>query len=386
MTPEETCFSFEVPRELIAQEPSPRRADARLMLVDRRQQSIDHYHVRDLPDLLHADDRLVLNDTRVVPARLVGQRTLTGGRWQGLFLGAEENGRWRILQKTRGRIQPGETVKLHDLDGRACLTLTLTERGEDGEWWARPAAGADATQTLDQIGRVPLPPYIRGGNMVDADRERYQTVFARHPGAVAAPTAGLHFTPALLRSIERRSVAFSAVTLHVGADTFRPIATSTLEEHRMHSEWAEISQRTAADIAATRDGGGRIIAVGTTAVRVLETAALATEQEPAHNGANATEGSAFDPDSVAGGDSQVDSTTRGSSPIAAWSGETSLFIRPPYAFRVVDALLTNFHFPRTTLLVLVCTFGGRELIARAYEEAVREQYRFFSYGDAMLIV
>jgi S-adenosylmethionine:tRNA ribosyltransferase-isomerase len=208
---------------------------------------------------------------------------------------------------------------------------------------------------LDRVGRVPLPPYIRGGEMVDADRRDYQTVFARHAGAIAAPTAGLHFTDPLLRKLEKIGVALCWVTLHVGAATFRPIVAPTLAEHRMDAEWAELSRETVDRLVAARARGGRVIAVGTTAVRVLETAA---------------------------GHRRPD----GLGPLEPFTGKTELFIHPPYEFRAVDALMTNFHLPRTTLLVLVRTFGGDDLIKAAYEEAIREEYRFFSYGDAMLIL
>lgn len=369
MSPEEAAFEYELPRDLIAQEPLHRRVDARLMLVNRSTRQIDHFHVRDLPELLRVGDRLVLNDTRVVPARLVGRRSLTGGRWQGLFLGLAEDGKWHLLQKTRGSIQPGELIHVEDRDGKTSLVIRLVERGRAGQWTAEPVLEAeddqDAFTLLDRVGRVPLPPYIRGGNMVDADIERYQTVFARHRGAVAAPTAGLHFTEKLLRQISKRGCEFSAVTLHVGLDTFRPISTNSIEEHMMHSESIELTFKAAAEINATRTEGGRVVAVGTTSVRVLETAAR---------------GVSGDTLPIAG------SRNAYSTCVTPFFGETDLFIRPPYSFRAVDVMLTNFHFPQTTLLVLVSTFAGRELMRQAYEEAIAERYRFFSYGDAMLIV
>jgi S-adenosylmethionine:tRNA ribosyltransferase-isomerase len=213
---------------------------------------------------------------------------------------------------------------------------------------------------LNRLGRVPLPPYIRGGNMVDADVTNYQTVFARTPGAVAAPTAGLHFTRELLKALEARDVAHSYITLHVGLGTFRPIETASIEEHRMHSEWGEISDRTTKDINDTRAARGRVIAVGTTVARALETAVRAGESAGSREPPTRT--------------------------LRPWKGMTDLFIRPPFEFCALDALMTNFHFPRTTLLVLVQTFGGRELIAEAYRQAIREEYRFYSYGDAMLVV
>jgi len=352
-------YDYDLPKELIAQQPLAQRSDARLMLVDRQTQAVSHHHIRDLPELLRAGDCLVLNDTRVVPARLQGFRAATGGRWEGLFLGADEQHNWRILAKARGKLQPGETIDLVDLEGRQAVSLRLLTSEAGGAWIVRPIVHhvsdhfpgkpPDTFALLDQVGRVPLPHYIRDGQMVDADRLRYQTVFAREPGAVAAPTAGLHFTLELLERLAKGGVTRSEVTLHVGLDTFRPMSVENLAEHPMHTEWGRLSQATADQLAATRAAGGRIVAVGTTSTRVLESAAR---------------------------DGQL----------AAWEGPTDLFIRPPYTFRAVDALLTNFHLPRSTLLVLVRSFGGEKLMRRAYDVAIAEEYRFYSYGDAMLIV
>ena len=347
----EPWIEYTLPAELVAQEPLNNRTDARLMLVDREQGTIAHHHIRDLPRLLRQGDRLVLNDTKVLPAQLRGIRTSTGGRWQGLYLGANAAGDWRIVCKTRGRLKPMEKVTLQDRDGRNATELWLLEQADDGEWLARPESELPPLQLLEQLGRVPLPPYIRGGQMVDSDVQDYQTVFARTPGAVAAPTAGLHFTTDLLRAIEQSGVRFSAVTLHVGRGTFRPIEVDDVSQHPMHSEWAELSEKAAKEINQTRESEERVIAIGTTVARVLESAA---------------------------GVSGV--------PLHPWQGETDLFIRPPYEFQAIDALLTNFHFPRTTLLLLVQALGSTELVKRAYEEAIREEYRFYSYGDAMLIV
>jgi S-adenosylmethionine:tRNA ribosyltransferase-isomerase len=351
----EPWIDYDLPPELVAQEPLRNRADARLMIVDRARQTIDHAHIRDLPDYLGRGDRVVLNDTKVIPAQLRGKRTETGGRWQGLFLGLTPQGDWLLVCKTRGHLKEPEAVELLDREGRTAAKLWLVERLDDGQWRARLDEPQDSLPLLDRIGRVPLPPYIRGGNMVDADMDRYQTVFARRPGAVAAPTAGLHFTPDLLRSIGHGGVEFSAVTLHVGMGTFRPIAVEDPSHHPMHAESAEVSPAAAKEINATRAAGDRIVNVGTTVVRVLETvAALQREQGAAEL-------------------------------VAAWNGETRLFIRPPYEFLATDAMLTNFHFPRTTLLLLVQAFGGTALVRQAYEAAIAEQYRFYSYGDAMLI-
>ncbi len=348
----EPWIEYTLPPELVAQEPLNNRTDARLMIVDRQRGELNHHHIRDLPRILQPGDRIVLNDTKVIPAQLRGERAKTGGRWQGLFLGTNDAGDWSLVCKTRGRLQPMEKVILHDRDGKPAVTLWLLEQIGDGEWLARPESELTPLELLDRLGRVPLPPYIRGGQMVDSDVQNYQTVFARTPGAVAAPTAGLHFTEDLLRAMEQSGVNFSAVTLHVGRGTFRPIDVEDVEEHPMHSEWGELTDVAAREINSSREANQRVIAVGTTVTRVLE-AAAASSTEPK---------------------------------LAAWRGETDLFIRPPYEFGAVDALLTNFHFPRTTLLLLVQALGGTELIRAAYEEAIREEYRFYSYGDAMLIV
>jgi len=342
-------YDYPLPRELIAQSPAPRRDLARLMVVDREHNSLSHKQIRDLPGLIESGDCLVLNDTRVVPARLVGRRTQTGGHWEGLFVEADEGGLWRVLGKTRGKLAPGETITLLGADGSEDQLLRLATRQPDGSWIVRPEPPEEVFALLQRVGWVPLPPYIRGGKMVESDRQNYQTVFAQRPGAVAAPTAGLHFTESLLDLLSEQGVAICRLTLHVGPGTFRPIAANSLAEHKMHTEWASLGEQCIETINTCRAGGGRVIAVGSTSVRLLETAAAGGTLEP-------------------------------------YSGQTDLFIRPPYRFRVVDAMLTNFHLPRTTLLVLVRTFGGDELIRRAYEEAVREAYRFYSYGDAMLIL
>jgi S-adenosylmethionine:tRNA ribosyltransferase-isomerase len=342
-------YDYELPKQLIAQYPLARRIDARLLVVDRVASTLQHYHIRDLPTLLRSGDCLVINDTRVIPARLIGFRSQSGGRWEGLFLSADEGGNWRLLAKTRGKLVPGERIALVNERLQEAFQLRLVLKEPDGSWIARPEAAGAALELLEQVGRVPLPPYIRDGEMIATDRERYQTVFARSPGAVAAPTAGLHFTEELLKRLEATGVAIVRVTLHVGLDTFRPVTAPSLAEHAMHSEWCQITSAAVAEIQRSRASGGRTIAVGTTSVRVLETSARAGS-------------------------------------LAPFCGPTDLFIRPPYEFRAVDALLTNFHLPRTTLLVLVRTFGGDELMRRAYDEAIREEYRFYSYGDAMLIL
>ncbi len=342
-------YDYHLPRELIAQHPLATRSDARLMVVRRNEQSIDHGYIRDLPAILSAGDCLVFNDTKVIPARLVGRRERTGARWSGLFLSADEHGVWQVLCKTRGKLEPGEAINVVSWDTRHSLTLRLIAKLDGGAWAVLPDGEGNPQALLAQVGRVPLPPYIRDGEMVEEDIARYQTVFAAEPGAVAAPTAGLHFTPELLKQLKQRGVAVEFVTLHVGIGTFRPISAENLADHPMHSEWCTVGAKLADRLQATRAKGRQVISVGTTVARSLESAA-------------------------AGGE------------LSEYSGETSLFIRPPYEFRAIDALLTNFHLPKSTLLILVRTFGGDALIAQAYEQAIRERYRFFSYGDAMLIL
>lgn len=341
-------YDFELPKELIAQAPLPNREDARLMLVGRQDQTVNHQHIRDLDSILRPGDCLVLNDTKVIPAKLVGFREKTRGRWQGLFLEADEQGNWKLLAKTRGRIEVGEKVVLQDRHGVERFRLVLLSKLEGGQWIARLEDEMDTMDALSLVGRIPLPHYIRGGNMVDADISDYQTVFAKQPGAVAAPTAGLHLTKALINRLVDVEVEIATVTLHVGIGTFRPVGVDVLTEHEMHYEYGSIGEASVERILNAKKSGGRVIAVGTTSVRVLETAASDGELKP-------------------------------------WSGETNLFIRPGFRFNAIDGLLTNFHLPRSTLLVLVRTFGGDSLMTRTYQEAVEEKYRFFSYGDAMLI-
>lgn len=345
-------YSYELPEELIAKKPPEQRDGARLLVLNRAEQTIEHRRIRDLPSLLHSGDRLVLNDTRVVPARIIGYRTATGGKWEGLFLRRGEGRDWHFISQTRGRLLPGETVTLtsiHDPDGTPHLKVKLIGRDGDGVWKAEPASDVDAFELLQKYGTVPLPPYMQRKVADDSDWERYQTTFAATPGSVAAPTAGLHFTPELLTECGERGIDHSRVTLHVGIGTFRPIFAKQLSQHDMHSEWCELSEGTAQQLRQAKAGGGRIVSVGTTSVRTLETASRSGD-------------------------------------IESWSGETNLFIRPPYKFQGVHCLLTNFHLPKSTLLVLVCALAGTDFVKEAYRIAVEHRYRFFSYGDAMLIL
>ena len=342
-------YDYTLPAELIAQEPLRNRVDSRLMVVNRARGSIEHFHFRDLPNFLQPNDGLVLNNTKVVLAKLVGYRNSTGGRWQGLYLDKDERDVWKILCKTRGKLVEGERIGLVNRQGQAAGELLLVARLEEGMWAAKVESDESTFDLLTRIGRVPLPHYIRKGEHVPADIDAYQCVFAEHPGSIAAPTAGLHFNDALLEEITSKGVSVANVTLHVGVGTFRPIKTDTLDEHTMHSEWCEVTQQTVEQLNAIRSNGGRVVAVGTTSVRSLESAARSGQLE-------------------------------------SYKDQTDLFICPPHEFKAVDALVTNFHLPRSTLLVLVQAFAGTELMRQAYQEAVEEEYRFFSYGDAMLII
>jgi S-adenosylmethionine:tRNA ribosyltransferase-isomerase len=343
-------YDFELPRDLIAQEPAAKRTDSRMMIVHRDSGRIDHASVRDLPEFLRAGDAIVVNDSRVIPARLVGYRAKTRGRWEGLFL-REEKGIGELMCKTRGTLEVGESVVIRDPDGREMQQLILVAPLENGHGLFQPMPPQSWLELLESNGRIPLPPYIRDGQMVASDKERYQTVYARSPGSIAAPTAGLHLTEDLIQRIRAAGVALASITLHVGLGTFKPIQVTRLADHKMHSEYASISEGVVKRLQSCRGEGGRIIAVGTTCVRTLETAAMI-----------------------------------GQGTLTAWSGQTDIFIRPGHRFASVDGLLTNFHLPRSTLMVLVSTFAGRELIREAYSKAIEERYRFYSYGDCMLIL
>ncbi len=343
-------YDFDYPSELIAQEPPKNRADARMMVVDRKNATISHHRVHDLPRFLKPEDCLVVNNTKVLPARLVGTRKKTGGQWEGLFVGVDSKGLWKFIGKTRGKMVPGELVNLQTSEGLSGFDLEFVQKLSDHSWLGKPLTVEPKENALDRVGWVPIPPYIRDGRMRPEDKENYQTIYASEPGAVAAPTAGLHFTPELLETVQKIGTALATVTLHVGIGTFRPIMAENIADHTMHSEWCEITEETVSKISARKQIGGRIVAGGTTSVRVLESASQRDGQ------------------------------------LEAFSGETALFIRPPYSFNNVDVLLTNFHFPKSTLLILVQTFGGGDLIRRAYQEAIQENYRLFSYGDAMLVL
>jgi S-adenosylmethionine:tRNA ribosyltransferase-isomerase len=328
-------FDYDLPASSIAQEPAP-RGESRLLVLDRPGPE-RHARVRDLPRLLRPGDLLVLNDTRVIPARLFGRRA-GGGRMELLLVEKTGAREWDALVRPGRRARPGMAIEL-----APGLAAEVVGKDEEGRYRIRFSEAVEPH--LERLGHVPLPPYIHRPDTAE-DRERYQTVFARRPGAIAAPTAGLHFTEELLHEIEEAGIRTARITLHVGIGTFKPVSAERIEEHRMERERYEIGEEAA---AAVREAG-RVVAVGTTVVRTLEGAALA-----------------------------------GGGEVQAGSGATDLFITPGFPLQAVDVLLTNFHLPRSTLLMLVSAFAGRERILAAYEEAIREGYRFYSYGDAMLV-
>ena len=336
-----TDFQFPFDPSLVAKYPSRPRDHARLLVVPRGQGPFSHYRVRDLPELLHPGDLVVVNDTKVLPVRVVGTKDPGGGKVEMLLVKEGEGGHWEVFIK--GRMRVGQVIRLGD-----GMKATVVERGKERTRVKLEGPESWATW-LDRIGHMPLPPYIKREPTAE-DRTDYQTMFAKVDGAIAAPTAGLHFTPEVLKAIEGRGVGIATLTLHVGPGTFRPVTASTIEDHRMDPEWFQIPRETAEAIQHVRQKGGRVVAVGTTVARSLEAAA-------------ADEGGA----------------------VHAQQGETNLFITPGFQFRVVDALLTNFHLPGTTLLMLIAAFAGLDQSRAAYEHAVKERYRFYSYGDAMLI-
>jgi S-adenosylmethionine:tRNA ribosyltransferase-isomerase len=355
-------FDYQLPPRLIAQTPIEPRDASRLMVLKRTTSEIAHHHFGDLPDFLRPGDLLVYNESRVIPARLFARKP-TGGKVEILLLRQRANGAWETLVGGK-RVRPGMHLTL--LDGPDGETISATaeviEAGERGmhvlnfDQPVLPLAG--------KVGATPLPPYIHTPLQ---DASRYQTVYARVPGSAAAPTAGLHFTQKLLHKLEEMGVRSAFVNLHIGLDTFRPVSEEHVEAHRMHTEYASLTEKAATQINRTRAEGGRVIAVGTTSVRVLESAASLQAGKSASM-------QACKPAEYA------------SRTVQPFNGPTDLFIYPGYRFRAVDVLITNFHLPRSTLLMLVAAFAGKKLLDRAYAEAIHERYRFYSFGDAMMIV
>ncbi|MBZ2131514.1 tRNA preQ1(34) S-adenosylmethionine ribosyltransferase-isomerase QueA [Streptococcus gordonii] len=336
-------FDFHLPEELIAQTPLEKRDASRLLVVDRSSGEFSDQHFDSIIDQLQPGDALVMNNTRVLPARLYGEKAGTGGHVELLLLKNTEGDQWEVLAKPAKRLKVGAQVSFGD--GR--LTATIVEELEHGGRIVRFDYQGIFLEVLESLGEMPLPPYIHEKL---ADRERYQTVYAKENGSAAAPTAGLHFTKELLAQIEAKGVKLVYLTLHVGLGTFRPVSVDNLEEHEMHSEFYTLSEEAAATLREVKANGHRVIAVGTTSIRTLETI-----------------GNKFQ------GDIQAD------------SGWTNIFIKPGYQWQIVDAFSTNFHLPKSTLVMLVSAFAGRDLTLKAYEHAIAERYRFFSFGDAMFI-
>ncbi|MBU8850603.1 S-adenosylmethionine:tRNA ribosyltransferase-isomerase [Priestia megaterium] len=337
-------FDFHLPEELIAQTPLEQRDASRLMVLNKETGSVKHHMFHDLLDYVQAGDCLVLNDTRVLPARLFGTKEDTGANIEVLLLKQTQGDTWETLVKPAKRVKEGTVISFGD--GR--LTAVCKETSDQGGRLLEFNYEGIFYEVLEQLGEMPLPPYIK--ERLD-DQERYQTVFAREQGSAAAPTAGLHFTEEMLEQLKEKGVHIAFLTLHVGLGTFRPVSVDDLEEHDMHSEFYQVSEGTAALLNSVREKGGRIISVGTTSTRTLET--IATE----HNGK-----------------------------FVASSGWTNIFIFPGYEFKAIDGMITNFHLPKSTLIMLVSALAGRENVISAYEQAVAEKYRFFSFGDAMLIL
>lgn len=336
-------FYYDLPKERIAQTPVEPRDHSRLLVMDRFTGEMEHRHFYDIVDYLHPGDLLVINDSRVLPARLYGYKEDTGAHMELLLLEQKENMVWECLAKPGKKAKPG--VKL--IFGDGLLTGEVVEVKEDGNRMVKFTCDGNFYSVLDQIGQMPLPPYITEKLQ---DKERYQTVYSKELGSAAAPTAGLHFTPDLMDKIRAMGVDFASVTLHVGLGTFRPVKAQEVTEHKMHSEHCLLPKETAEKILKTKANGGRVIAVGTTSCRTLESVATFTGQ------------------------------------IQPWEGYTDIFIYPGYEFKVLDGLITNFHLPESTLIMLVSAFAGREHILHAYEEAVKLEYRFFSFGDACLFI
>ncbi|MEA3459500.1 MAG: tRNA preQ1(34) S-adenosylmethionine ribosyltransferase-isomerase QueA [Chloroflexota bacterium] len=366
-----------MPKRLIAQTPIAPRDASRLMVLDRATGAIEHHIFRDVVEYVRPGDVLVANDSRVIPARLFARKVPTGGRVELLLLRRRSERTWEALTKGR-KVKEGMELELRAADSRSTPVVTgevveLTEGGRRLIEFDRPIE-----PLLDELGLVPLPPYIHEPL---EEPERYQTVYARVNGSVAAPTAGLHFTPDLMERVEAKGARFAFVTLHVGLDTFRPIREERVEDHVIHSEYCELSPEVAEQLKRAKAEGGRIIAVGTTSVRALETAVYSSSEGGVGRSLTPLSAQALW-NKYSTGQESADS----SASLAPFSGWTDLFIYPGYHFHAVDALITNFHLPRSTLLVLVSAFAGRELIMRAYREAIRQGYRFYSFGDTMLIL
>lgn len=335
-------FYYELPEELIAQDPLEDRSSSRLLVLDRKSGAVSHHVFREITEYLHEGDCLVINDTKVIPARLIGSKIGTDARIEVLLLKRKENNIWETLVKPGKKAKAGTKISFGD----GLLVGEVIDIVEEGNRLIQFSFEGIFEEILDQLGQMPLPPYITHQLQ---DKNRYQTVYAKHTGSAAAPTAGLHFTPELLKAIEEKGVEIAKVTLHVGLGTFRPVKVDEITDHHMHSEFYQIDEEAAAKINKAKESGGRVICVGTTSCRTVESAA----DEDGH--------------------------------LEAKSGWTAVFIYPGYQFKVLDGLITNFHLPESTLIMLVSALAGRENVLAAYAEAVKERYRFFSFGDAMFI-
>jgi len=336
-------FFYELPEELIAQDPLEDRTASRLLVLDRKTDKLEHKIFSDVIDYLNPGDCLVINNTRVIPARLIGEKEGTGGKVEILLLKRRENDIWESLVKPGKKLRPGARVTFGD--GR--LKAEILEIAEEGNRLVKFYYEGIFEEILDSLGEMPLPPYIT--HKLE-DKEMYQTVYAKFDGSAAAPTAGLHFTTELLEKIKHKGVRIASITLHVGLGTFRPVKVEDVNNHHMHTEWYEVNKEAADIINETKKNGGRVICVGTTSCRTIESVAD-------ENGL-----------------------------MSAKTGETDIFIYPGYKFKVMDGLITNFHLPESTLVMLVSAFAGKERVLSAYETAVKERYRFFSFGDAMILV
>ncbi|HVU08447.1 MAG TPA: tRNA preQ1(34) S-adenosylmethionine ribosyltransferase-isomerase QueA [Verrucomicrobiae bacterium] len=351
-------FDFALPPELIAQHPATKRDESRLLILHRNDHRLEHRQFPDLLNFLNAGDVLVLNDSRVIRARLHGKNAKTGGKFEILLFEEIKTNDWRVLLRPSKNARIGTQIRFFRPNGELTeIQATVIETNGEGRWRLEFSGTPEIRAELEHLGEIPLPPYIRRESELPEDKNRYQTVYAKADGSVAAPTAGLHFTPELLEKIRARGVKICFVTLHVGLGTFMPVKTENLAAHKMHEETFEIDEETVRAVNDAKQSGHRVFAVGTTTVRALESVAA-----------------------------------QNSGKLNVYGDKTDIFIFPPFRFQIVDALLTNFHLPRSTLLMLVSAFAapgearGREMILAAYTEAVRERYRFFSYGDAMLIL
>lgn len=336
-------FYYELPEELIAQDPLKDRSSSRLLVLDKESGAVSHHVFKEITDYLHEGDCLVINDTKVIPARLIGSKVGTEGKIEILLLKRKENNVWETLVKPGKKAKIGTKISF----GEGLLIGEVVDIVDEGNRLIQFTYEGIFEEILDRLGQMPLPPYIT--HQLE-DKNRYQTVYATHTGSAAAPTAGLHFTPELLNEIEQKGIEIARVTLHVGLGTFRPVKVEEITEHHMHSEFFQIDEEAARKINYAKDSGKRVICVGTTSCRTIESAA----DETGH--------------------------------LKACSGWTEIFIYPGYQFKILDCLITNFHLPESTLIMLVSALAGREHVLAAYEEAVKERYRFFSFGDAMLIV